>query len=314
MRGSARTGVDTNVRHYQDAGVVDARLEYLSSRWAHPKEIGALAEGRFFVERLRPLGFQERAIGGCWLVAPDVGEYWKHRKAFFLGRMEGGCVPVRITEAGLYLRGLGISSYLAVPKPRDGLPPEWDYYDVLRPSGGPVQLANIMSGYAARQRAYKPQKTGADTTLLGTLPTDVLDEIYLKQCLFDTLSTDHRFAAVDLDAFFFGRERIIPIEIKEKTSAERGTPGAYFGLDVGPFVKLCLFLQSGEPLFVVREIFDEKDRTNHQWKYVRFREALAASNWVHIEGGQSMTGGRSVTIRIPYACFSDLTERAMAEL
>ena len=79
------------------------------------------------------------------------------------------------------------------------------------------------------------------------------------QHLFDILNTAHKCAGVDLDYFFFGQNRIVPIEIKEKTAANAGQPDAYFGLDVNPFVKLCLFLSSGEPLFVVRLDADRRE-------------------------------------------------------
>lgn len=288
------------------------KLAYLSGRWGSPKEIGALAEGRFDVERLRPFSLQDRAIGGCWLVSPPDGDYWTKRRAFFLGNPTHGCVPVKITEAALYLRSLGVQSYLATPDgPREA--PQWEFRDVLG-AGTPELLPQILAGYPTRQRAYRPRNTGANTAILTALPSDVIDDIYLKQRLFDDLNVTHRMAAVDLDYFYFGRERIVPIEIKEKICAEPGTPNAYFGLDIGPFIKLCLFLQSGEPLFVVREIFDAQQRTNAQWKYIHFKEALTASNWVAIEGGTSMTGGRSVTVRIPYTRFDDLNSSAMHEL
>ncbi len=63
----------------------------------------------------------------------------------------------------------------------------------------------------------------------------------------------------DIDGIFWGQQFTYPVEIKEKTSAKDRHVGEYFGLDVGPFVKLAFYAaKKGQlhSLFIVKEIND----------------------------------------------------------
>ena len=67
----------------------------------------------------------------------------------------------------------------------------------------------------------------------------------------------------DVDGILWGERFTYPLEIKEKTAATDKVLGDYFGLDVGPFVKLAYFAaRQGNlhSLFIVREIDNVEER------------------------------------------------------
>lgn len=125
------------------------------------------------------------------------------------------------------------------------------------------------------------------------------------------ISFRSRFLAEDsdVDGIFWGNQFTYPIEIKEKTAAQDAGLGEWFGLDVGPFVKLAYYAAKRgnlNSLFVVREIDNEEDRNLVGWWFVKFEELACYASWVPQSGGTNMRGGGSTVVRIPKHIFRPL--------
>jgi len=72
----------------------------------------------------------------------------------------------------------------------------------------------------------------------------------------------------DVDGIFWGNQYTYPIEIKEKTTANDNKVGDFFGLDLGPFVKLAFYAAKRgnlHSIFVVREIDNPTTRNLVGW-------------------------------------------------
>jgi hypothetical protein len=113
----------------------------------------------------------------------------------------------------------------------------------------------------------------------------------------------------DVDAIVWGRQHTYPVEIKEKTPAPSDDLGDYFGLDIGPFVKLSFYAAKKgnlHSLFVVREITDPVTRNLAGWWAITFETLAQYASWVYQGGGTNMRGGASSVVRIPKAEFSPL--------
>lgn len=121
----------------------------------------------------------------------------------------------------------------------------------------------------------------------------------------------------DIDSIIWGNRFTYPVEIKEKTSANDSTVGDYFGIDVGPFVKLTHFsARKGNmnSLFIVREIVDKAKRDLKNWWFIPFDELAEFASWVPIKGGTNMGGGGSSVIKIPKSKFRPLDAAGLLSL
>ncbi len=86
--------------------------------------------------------------------------------------------------------------------------------------------------------------------------------------------------------------------------------GEYFGLDLGPFVKLAFYAARRgnlRSLFIVREIDAPAERNLVDWWYITFEELAQWASWVPQSGGKTMGGGGSTVVKIPKDRFAMLT-------
>ena len=114
----------------------------------------------------------------------------------------------------------------------------------------------------------------------------------------------------DIDGIFWGQQYTYPIEIKEKTAANDSKLGDYFGLDVGPFVKLAFYAAKKgnlHSLFFVREINNTIDRELVNWWFIAFDKLAQYASWVPMGGGINMQGGGSTVVKIPKSEFSQVS-------
>ena len=121
----------------------------------------------------------------------------------------------------------------------------------------------------------------------------------------------------DIDSIFWGTNIAYPIEIKEKTSATDRRMGDWFGLDVGPFVKLAFYTSLDKAmasLFIVHEIDDTTTRNSVAWHAITFDQLAKVASWTQQGGGTSMGGGQSAVVRIPKSAFSKLDASFLAAL
>ncbi|HET8898728.1 MAG TPA: hypothetical protein VFN09_08175 [Rhodanobacteraceae bacterium] len=166
----------------------------------------------------------------------------------------------------------------------------------------------------ARTRAYNYLRYNTDTS---RIPDSCITEEFLKEHLRVSVCTPFTAEVSDVDGILWGNERTYPLEIKEKTAAFDNKLGEYFGIDVGPFVKLAFYAAKRgnlHSLFVVREITDTETRALKQWWFIPFDRLASYASWNQQGGGTNMLGGSSTVVRIPKSQFSILSRDALNQL
>lgn len=215
-------------------------------------------------------------------------------------------------------RQLGIESFFCVPS----LVPGAEVRDMVwkaKPLGIPWDepyrdFPGELAGYERRERRYNFLRNKTDTAMIAD--EYVADE-FAKEHLRVSLSNRYLAEISDLDGVFWGQQFTYPLEIKEKTCARDARLGEYFGLDLGPFVKLAYYAAKRgnlHSLFIVREIADPDSRELVAWRYITFDRLAQFASWVPQSGGQGMSGGRSSVVRIPKCEFGVLDRAALSNL
>jgi hypothetical protein len=187
-----------------------------------------------------------------------------------------------------------------------GLPVEQTYSLLIE------KLAEV--GFRLRARPYNFLRY---TTELTNLPETAVAEEFTKEHLRISFNTRYMAEISDIDGLFWGTQHTYPLEIKEKTPASSPDLGPYFGLDVGPFVKLAYYAAKRgnlHSLFIVREIDNETDRNLVAWRYITFDHMAQFASWVPMGGGTNMQGGRSSVVCIPKSEFSVLNAESLSGL
>lgn len=178
-----------------------------------------------------------------------------------------------------------------------------------------LDFPQSMAGYfTPRGRNYNFLRYNTNT---ATIPASAFEEEFSKEHLRVNFQTTYLSEASDVDGIFWGQQLTYPLEIKEKTPAEDNKLGQYFGLDVGPFVKLAFYAAKRgnlHSLFIVREIDNTNDRNLVQWWFITFDQLAQYASWVQQSGGASMGGGRSSVVKIPKAEFLPLDAAHLAAL
>lgn len=178
----------------------------------------------------------------------------------------------------------------------------------------PLVQALIPLGFSTRQRNYNFLRYHTNTALISD---DAIPEEYSKEHLRVAFNTPYQVEVSDIDGIFWGQQHTYPVEIKEKTPANSRDLGPFFGLDVGPFVKLAFYAAKRgnlHSLYVVREIDNEQDRNLVQWSFVTFDHLAQFASWVPQAGGPGMGGGRSSVVRVPRCEFQPLTAETLNAL
>ncbi len=161
-------------------------------------------------------------------------------------------------------------------------------------------------GFQERSRRYNFLRYHLD---VSSIPQISLPEEFSKEHLRVTFQNKFMSEMSDVDGIFWGNQYTYPVEIKEKTSAKDNKVGDYFGLDVGPFVKLAFYAAKRGNLhsvFVVREIDNPIERNLINWWIITFEQMAQFASWNPISGGTNMRGGGSTTIKIPKAEFKSM--------
>lgn len=169
-------------------------------------------------------------------------------------------------------------------------------------------------GFITRSRNYNYLRYSAD---VAGIPDNEVPEEFTKEHLRIAFSHAYMAEISDIDGLFWGNQYTYPIEVKEKTPGDSADMGQYFGLDVGPFVKLAFYAAKRgnlHSLFVVREIDNENDRNLIQWLFVTFDDLARYASWGARSGGTNMLGGSSAVVRIPKAEFKPLNAENLANL
>lgn len=187
-----------------------------------------------------------------------------------------------------------------------GLPVEQPYRPLIE------ALAPL--NFTVRTKRYNFLRYHTDT---AQIPDLAVPEEFSKEHLRVAFNTHYQAEISDIDGIFWGQQHTYPIEIKEKTPAPSKDLGLFFGLDVGPFVKLAFYAAKRgnlHSLYVVREIDNTQDRNLVQWWFIKFDQLAQYASWVPMAGGPNMGGGRSSVVRVPKCEFQPLNAANLAAL
>jgi len=206
----------------------------------------------------------------------------------------------------------GISGYYCaatVGQTDDPATLSWNAVQLGLPVQQPYQpLVNALAplNFSVRERNYNFLRYHTDAS---TIPADAVPEEFSKEHLRVLFNTHYMVEISDIDGIFWGQQHTYPIEIKEKTPGTSTDMGPFFGLDVGPFVKLAFYAAKRgnlHSLYVVREIDNTQDRNLVQWWVITFDHLAQFASWIPQAGGPSMGGGRSSVVRVPRSEFQAL--------
>lgn len=213
---------------------------------------------------------------------------------------------------------IGIKSLYCVPIFPDRNNPEsvtWKLIQLGIPGHTEYQpLERAMRGFSPRERRYSFLRYNSD---VSSIPASSVPGEFTKELLRVSFQTLYMAEVSDIDGILWGQQHTYPLEIKEKTPAQDRKLGEYFGLDIGPFVKLAFYAAKRgnlHSIFVVREIDNEEDRELVEWRYITFEVLAQYASWVFGGGGQNMQGGQSSVVKIPKSRFRVLDRSALENL
>ncbi len=289
---------------------------------------GLLAEVDFRAH-FTSLGFGDRVSRGGWIARRVGAGEFAHQTAVFFpetiqpGRPYPNSRPLPQADVGLHticatFHQTGIFAYFCAATVSDsadgdvtwrsiqlGLPSAQDYKPF------PEAVASLFS---ARTRRYNYLRHKTDAS---SVPSDAIAEEFSKENLRVAFSTRFMAEVSDVDGILWGQRHTYPLEIKEKTAAFDNRMGEFFGLDVGPFVKLAYYAARRgnlHSLFIVREIDSVETRNLVNWWFIKFDELAQFASWVSKAGGPGMGGGASSVVCIPKSEFKPLTKENLESL
>ncbi len=281
--------------------------------------------------KLRNMGFSERIAPGGWLARTTTeASFGQKNLAIFPEALRPGLPypPDRqLPQPTLGLHTIcstfhqsGIASFYCaatVQNQDDTSSMQWHAVQLGLPAAQPyipfLEAAAALN-FRRRQRAYNFLRYKTET---AGIPEEAVPEEFSKEHLRVTFQTSFFSEISDIDGIFWGQQHTYPLEIKEKTCAPSRDTGPYFGLDVGPFVKLAFYAAKRgnlHSIFVVREIDSPETRNLVNWWFITFDHMAQFASWKQRSGGKSMTGGQSSVVRIPKSEFQELNAGALAAL
>jgi hypothetical protein len=289
---------------------------------------GLLAEIDFR-NHLERLGFGDRVSMGGWIARCEGSGRFGHSTVAIFPRI---IVPDKDYSQesnfpnppyGLHsicsaLHQIGISSYFCIPRIKiqnDPLAIEWYAIQLGLPTQQNYsKFPYNLTGFNKRERRYTFLRYHTD---ISDVPVDSVPEEFSKEHLRVSFQSLYLSEISDIDGILYGQQFTYPLEIKEKTKAYDKKMGDYFGLDLGPFVKLAFYASKRgnlHSIFIVREIDDITGRNLINWWFITFDKLAQFASWVPVGGGTNMGGGRSTTVRIPKAEFSELNPQNLSSL
>ncbi len=214
---------------------------------------------------------------------------------------------------------IGVNSFYCVPSisaTNDVSSISWKAKQLGIPFAQPyTSLIPTIQNFGARAKPYNFLRYKTNAALI---PVTSIPEEFTKEHLRVNFQDQFMCEMSDIDGIIWGQQYTYPIEIKEKTAGNDGNKvGDFFGLDVGPFVKLAFYAAkkgSLHSLFFVREINDIVNRQLVNWYFITFDKLAQYASWVALGGGKNMQGGGSTVVKIPKSEFTLLTAATLATL
>jgi hypothetical protein len=296
-----------------------------------PEKFAAHTATDALIRRVTELGLPDRVGPGGWVARTAGQGIFGHTTAvFFPETVQPGISypPERVLPQptlGLHticstFHQSGIASFYCaatVDNEDDASTLRWHSVQLGLPAAQPyipfLDAAAALN-FRRRERSYNFLRYKTET---DGIPEGAVPEEFSKEHLRVTFQTGFFSEISDIDGILWGQQHTYPLEIKEKTPAPSRDMGPYFGLDVGPFVKLAFYAAKRgnlHSIFVVREIDGPETRNVVNWWFITFDQMAQFASWVQQSGGRSMTGGRSSVVRIPKAEFQELNAAALAAL
>lgn len=275
------------------------------------------------------LGFGDRISQGGWIVRNVGGNiFGEHTSVLFPQTIIPGLNydsdrKLEQPNNALHticstMHQIGVHSYYGVPtinKVNDFNSINWDIMQLGIPSVKPyTSLNSTIQNFSFRKGKYNFLRYDTDA---NRIPTVSIPDEFTKEHLRISFQNIFMSEMSDIDGIIWGDQHTYPIEIKEKTSAKDSKVGEYFGLDVGPFVKLAFYAAKKgnlHSLFFVREINNVTDRELVNWWFITFDTMAQYASWVSTGGGKNMLGGRSTVIKIPKSKFTVLDAVSLSKL
>lgn len=279
---------------------------------------------------LEAIGFGDRISPGGWIARREgAGEFGHHTVVMFPEVLVSTCdyptsrdmpiPPQRLHTICATFHQTGINAYFcsaSVGAVNDPATIRWRAKQLGIPNERPaVDFPECLdASFRARERNYNFLRYHTDTAMI---PAESVAEEFTKECL--RIAFQSRFMAElsDVDGIFWGEQFTYPLEIKEKTAADSRPLGQYFGLDIGPFVKLAFYAAKRgnlHSLFIVREIDTVETRNLVNWWFITYDRLAQYASWVFQGGGAAMLGGQSAVVKIPKAEFTELNAANLARL
>ena len=292
---------------------------------------GMLAEIKLR-EHLDEMGFGDNISAGGWIarsvIGPEQSKFAENTVALFPetimpGRHYGMEREFPDPSYGLHticatMHQIGIRSFFCAPAfPDDAFAGSvvWNTVELGIPNPGSYSaLDTAITGFTRRSRRYNFMKNHSE---VEAIPDFAVPEEFTKELLRVRFQESFMAEISDIDGILWGKEHTYPLEIKEKTPGVDKKVGEYFGLDIGPFVKLAFYAAKRgnlHSIFVVREIDDEDSRNLVEWRFITFDVLAQYASWVFGGGGTNMQGGMSSVVKIPKSRFSVLDRSALASL
>ncbi len=289
---------------------------------------GLLAEIEFR-NYIETLGFEDRVSIGGWLARGTEQDAFGHNNILMLPEK---ILPEKkypcsrtlprpqpgIQAMAAKFHEIGISSYFCaatIGAENEYQAILWNFTQLGLPRDQPyVQFPLPLAGFQKRQRNYGFLRYSADT---DSIPEHAIPEEFSKEHLRVTFNQYYFAQIVDIDGILWGNQTTYPFELKEKTAATDSRIGDWFGLDVGPFIKLAFFAAKRgnlHSLFIVREIDDTSKRNLVKWWYITFENLAQYASWKTRGGGQGMSGEASTVVMIPKAEFKELNISTLQKL
>ncbi|WP_429377639.1 hypothetical protein [Mucilaginibacter sp. UYCu711] len=282
-------------------------------------------ELRNYLERL---GYGDRISQGGWIVRSVGSNFGEFTSVLFPHTIQPGINydPSRTLEGpsnALHticstMHQIGVHSYYCVPSIaviNDASTISWNIMQLGIPGARPyTPLNNTINNFLLRSRRYNFLRYHTNSS---QIPIASIPEEFTKEHLRISFQNSFMSEMSDIDGVLWGEQHTYPIEIKEKTVANDSKVGAYFGLDVGPFVKLAFYAAKKgnlHSLFFVREINNVNDRELVNWWFITFDTMAQYASWIPMAGGKNMLGGASTVIKIPKAKFTALNSTSLSQL
>lgn len=213
---------------------------------------------------------------------------------------------------------IGVHSYYCVPSiavDNDPHSISWQTKQLGIPMIPPyTPLIPTIDNFSLRNGRYNFLRNHTDAT---QIPVASLPEEFTKEHLRVNFQNHFMCEMSDIDGILWGEQFTYPIEIKEKTAGNDTKVGDFFGIDVGPFVKLAFYAAKKgnlHSLFFVKEINNVIERQLVNWWFITFDSLTLFASLVYSARVRNMKGEGSTVVKIPKAEFTQMTPATLSAL